>query len=1073
MELLSLSAISLGLVAVGETLGGGVAGNYAHAWCKGAVRSIAQRAKAGELVPNHVLLRAARRSYLRATLFSVAQYRVRLHRQPEPQVRHLLHWCAMVETWLRGEVTATRDDSYGMGASPLNAREAALLVQRADDGELQDLRDAFANEVLEGLRSELQAWHETFVVPIRLLPDLPEDFMQMLADGWTFDEPAQRPIWHRVVSTLTRRRGPGAGMVRRMASRTADSGAAGARVTWFAAFAAHFAEELGTDARVQAAFTGKLLSNLVVSGTDSRPTADQFGAALATALQDLSGGLTSHIDRLREALDDGNTAVLSELAQARDAAERDRILMRQAADALGRIDERTKDIANDVAAVVARLARPAPPKPWQLPPRAIENSFAGRAETLHQLVERLRRVPPLTYVIGPAGFGKTALAAEALLQVVGIGGNAPANPFPDGVVFLDIYRLRPFSDAIWTALADALMGNEGAQSAPEARARHACAGRRLLVVFEGAELADGIDGAARMEDLRSVLSPENSSLVLTRDSAQSIAVQSIVLDQPLAPAEAAALFDRLAVPAPPDEVRQQVLTLLDGHPLALTWAASLLADPAEDARRLSADWQREALPPLNNPLRAEHTLAWLFERSTRGLDDDAAAALAAMGLLAHAPVPLAAIAAAVGVHPDAVTSASSPSVEARARASLKRLVQRSLLRRHDRLADAFQFTHALGYRFARAARVWPGPSGGAASGEALRRWLTEAQQRSLTTTAWAQGQGQVPTQLQHARALLESCDATAGWDLFVRLQYLTYQRLMDLGQLGLAAASLDAAAAWFKAGASETGSGNDRAVRERSVGLNRYGNVHALQGRLDEALLVYEESLTLARRLAQTDPSNTEWQRDVGVSLDNVGGIRQAQRRLDEALLVYEELLTLARRLAQTDPSNTEWQRDVGVSLDNIGRIRQAQGRLDEALLVYEEWLTLARRLAQTDPSNTEWQRDVGVSLNNVGGIRQAQGRLDEALLVYEESLTLARRLAQTDPSNTQWQRELSFVLTVLAEVLAELDRRPQACERARESLAIDERLAALSTGHAIWQSDVGVSQALVDRLCSSGAPPP
>jgi hypothetical protein len=248
--------------------------------------------------------------------------------------------------------------------------------------------------------------------------------------------------------------------------------------------------------------------------------------------------------------------------------------MRQAADALGRIDERTKDMANDLAAVVARQARHAPPKPWQLPPRAIENSFAGRADTLQDRVDRLRRVPPLTCVIGPAGFGKTALAAEALLQVVGIGGNAPANPFPDGVVFLDIYRLRPCSDAVWTALADALMGNEGAQSAPEVRARHACAGRRLLVVFEGAELADGIDGAARLEDLRSVLSPENSSLVLTRDSAQAIPVQSIVVDQPLAPAEAAALFDRLAVPAPPEEVRQQVLTLLDGHPLALTWAAS-------------------------------------------------------------------------------------------------------------------------------------------------------------------------------------------------------------------------------------------------------------------------------------------------------------------------------------------------------------------------------------------------------------------------------------------------------------------------------------------------------------------
>lgn len=78
--------------------------------------------------------------------------------------------------------------------------------------------------------------------------------------------------------------------------------------------------------------------------------------------------------------------------------------------------------------------------PLELPPKADE--FFGRRDELDRLIHRLRSGKD-TAVVGAAGMGKTALAAKALLEVVGETQKSLAeSPFPDGIVFLDLYVLR-------------------------------------------------------------------------------------------------------------------------------------------------------------------------------------------------------------------------------------------------------------------------------------------------------------------------------------------------------------------------------------------------------------------------------------------------------------------------------------------------------------------------------------------------------------------------------------------------------------------------------------------------------
>ena len=81
--------------------------------------------------------------------------------------------------------------------------------------------------------------------------------------------------------------------------------------------------------------------------------------------------------------------------------------------------------------------------PQELPPAA--GQFFGRKHELEHLTARLRSGKN-TAVVGYAGMGKTALAASALQAVVGDTAlSLASSPFPDGVVYLDLYALHSLS----------------------------------------------------------------------------------------------------------------------------------------------------------------------------------------------------------------------------------------------------------------------------------------------------------------------------------------------------------------------------------------------------------------------------------------------------------------------------------------------------------------------------------------------------------------------------------------------------------------------------------------------------
>jgi tetratricopeptide (TPR) repeat protein len=587
--------------------------------------------------------------------------------------------------------------------------------------------------------------------------------------------------------------------------------------------------------------------------------------------------------------------------------------------------------------------------PCRLPDAA--SRFFGRESEVDALVQRLR-TERNTVVSGPAGFGKTALAAEALRRLL---GERPWErlremPFPDGIVNVDLYSEKDQPRLCWKRIAD-VIGGVGflGDQAEDVRAREACRGRRLLLIVEGGEEADGgprPEGGQR-PSRHALLEPldwEGGVLWLTRPTPTSPRAD-IVLDAPLDGDEARKLLIHLTAGAPMplrDAEREALLRLLDGHPLALTWAGGLLQQGGLSPSKLVEELQGQPSRAVHDPEKPQRTLHWLFERSVRLLDPAARKTLAAAGLLALAPFPAEAIAAATGLETQTQ------------REALRKCAQSRLLIPvdDDAQSDHWRFGHALGYQFARALGLDDDQAGRDAMLEGLMVWVDARLSAELKANALARS-------LPHIEALSQAVRPPQGWQpLFGSLLYTHEDRLDELGRLGERFTVIGLVERWWQ-GLPDAMKSEAHWQREAASIHELVGLVLQVQGDLAGAQRRYEAGLRIREALAARDPENAGWQRDLSVSENKLGDVLQVQGDLAGAQRRYEAGLRIREALAARDPENAGWQRDLMVGFFKLGTVCQAQREIVSCRAHWSEARSILQTLVDRWPEHPQFRRDL------------------------------------------------------------------------------------------------------------------
>jgi hypothetical protein len=167
------------------------------------------------------------------------------------------------------------------------------------------------------------------------------------------------------------------------------------------------------------------------------------------------------------------------------------------------------------------------------------------------------------------------------------------------------------------------------------------------------------------------------------------------------------------------------------------------------------------------------------------------------------------------------------------------------------------------------------------------------------------------------------------------------------------------------------------------------------QGKLDEALKSYRDSLVIAKRLAASDRSNTGWQRDLSVLYNSIGDVLVAQGKLDEALKSYRDSLAIAERLAASDRSNTGWQRDIAVLYEGIGALEEHK-RFVLGRETRQRDADRIRRFEEVQRRKRKWIKcgEIPVWISELGGSGPNEAARENAYTIVKEGL-LARHFEE------------------------------------------------------------------------------
>ena len=232
-----------------------------------------------------------------------------------------------------------------------------------------------------------------------------------------------------------------------------------------------------------------------------------------------------------------------------------------------------------------------------------------------------------------------------------------------------------------------------------------------------------------------------------------------------------------------------------------------------------------------------------------------------------------------------------------------------------------------------------------------------------------------------------------------------------------------------------------------------------------EALAIYEQSLTLRRRLAKIDPRNSQWPRDAAYFLERIGDEYRKVGMNQRAIAAYEESLTVWRHLAKIDRRNPQLQLNISGCLDKFGDVKFGAADGMGALAAYEESLTIRRHLSKGDPSNPSRQLNVAESLEKIGDLKLAAGDDKGALAAYREMVSIDRGLVAIDRNNRDWQRNLSLSLERVGDVKLTVGDTIAAVAAYEQSVALCCRLAASDKTNIRWQKELSSSLEKISQL--------
>ncbi len=604
-----------------------------------------------------------------------------------------------------------------------------------------------------------------------------------------------------------------------------------------------------------------IISKAIISALSNNTQNARNRKEIAKAYQTLKAAISQKYGTDSDLVDAIETLEKKPLSSARQAMLGEEIMANRVSPEI--------DIRTAARALLDKIKLPPPQKKSAHPftpavpvqrPRKPEY-FTGRETELAHILALLK--PHHTVALcGPAGVGKSALAAEIIWQ---LSADAVPEQFPDGILYHN-FQVQPRVDVTLEGVAR-VFNEEPIPSSYEAVQR-VLANRQVLLVLDGGEQADDLSGLL-------AISKNCGVLITSTHCPKQITEQLPVSPLPLH--EAATLL-RAWGKSTKKQMSEQICTLIGCSPLAIRLVGHHLTAQNLNPADYLAWLEGTPLTGMNQEQRLQECLSIVMDNSLAQLGDAAKQVLAVAGLLAMEPFDQEVIIKTLTIQPHSglftairglfqqkPAKTQTPQI----RIALRELINYGLLWREG---ERYRVSHSSIYNYART-QLTPPP-------KAIRRLATyyialawESSNQGLT------GSAQLDANLPHYMRVMKECIKWKEWEAAHGLAAAIEDYLDRQGYLAdrVTANEVGLMAAWQLGRPSE------------GAWLGNLGDTYRTMGHAKWAIEHFEKALNTARQSGNRHSEGNSLG-NLGLAYRDLGQVDQAKEYLEQAQAIFYEL---------------------------------------------------------------------------------------------------------------------------------------------------------------------------------------
>ena len=244
---------------------------------------------------------------------------------------------------------------------------------------------------------------------------------------------------------------------------------------------------------------------------------------------------------------------------------------------------------------------------------------------------------------------------------------------------------------------------------------------------------------------------------------------------------------------------------------------------------------------------------------------------------------------------------------------------------------------------------------------------------------------------------------------------------------------------------------DSRTVARHAKALHQLGDVRMAQGRLDEALEMFQRAVAQTRTLVKRDPDDLEALFELSQGRFWVGNVFFEMGDFPSALVEMRAYLETSQELHALQPEDDGQLIEVADGHNNVGALLARLGNSALAREHYVSALDISRQLLERNPADGYLRRQQVEAQLRVGQMLESEGELRAAQASYADAVESARVHYEKDPEDTESATTLALAYDYQGGTALYLGDLEEARRLRRLQLEILEELRRTEAEQVDW----------------------